>query len=120
MHRAKHELPWARGKRAVDHLGVKSAQILADKRFRDQLVSEFGEESIDSGLSLGMRPIISNAVAETEVPLQSELVDIALIIFTPVIGLLQHQGFHGGGKAALDRRRVENARYAIKPVECFA
>jgi hypothetical protein len=50
-HGAQHELPWARGERAVDHLGVKCSQILADKRFKDQFVSEFGEQSIDWAFS---------------------------------------------------------------------
>ena len=68
--------------RAVDHLGVKTAQILADERLGDYLVAEFGEEPIDSGLSLWMGPVISDAVAETEVPLQPELVGVSLIIFT--------------------------------------
>ena len=56
-----------------------------------------------------------------EVPAeQPELVGVALIIFTPVFGLLQHQGFHRGREVVPGRPRVENARNAIEPVECFA
>ena len=104
--------------RAVDNLGVLPKS--ADERLGDYLVAEFGEEPIDSGLSLWTGPVISDAIAETEVPLQPELVGVALIIFTPVSRLLQHQSFHRGRQAVLGRRRVENARDAIKPVECFA
>ena len=67
-----------------------------------------------------MRPVISDAIAETEVPLQPEFVGVALIIFTPVSGLLQHQGFHRGREVVPGRPRVENARNAIEPVERFA
>ena len=49
---------------AVNQLGVKTAQILADERHGDYLVAEFGEEPIDSALSVWMGPVISDAVAE--------------------------------------------------------
>jgi hypothetical protein len=109
-----------RRERAVDHFGVKTAQILADERLGYFLVAEFGQEPTDCGLSLWMGPVISDAVAETEVPLQPELVRVSLIIFTPASRLLQHQGFHRSRQAVLGRRRVENACDAIEPVECFA
>ena len=119
-HGSEHKFSGPRRERAVDHLGVKTAQILADERLGDYLVAEFGEEAIDSGLSLWTGPVISDAVAETEVPLQPELVGVSLIIFTPVSRLLQHQGFHRGRQGVLGRRGIENARDAIEPVECFA
>ena len=119
-HGSEHKFSGPRRERAVDHLGVKTAQILADERLGDYLVAEFGEEPIDSGLSLWMGPVISDAVAETEVPLEPELVGVSLIIFTPVSRLLQHQGFHRGWEVVPGRPRAENARNAVKPVERFA
>src|SRR5271154_3887794 len=90
-HGPDHKFSGPRRERAVDHLGVKTAQILTDERLGDYLVAEFGEEPTDSGLSLWMRPVISDAIAETEVPLHPQLVGVSLIIFTPVSRLLQHQ-----------------------------
>ena len=49
---AHDEFSGPRRERAVNQLGVKTAQILADERLGDYLVAEFGEEPIDSGLSL--------------------------------------------------------------------
>jgi hypothetical protein len=53
-HGSDHKFSGPRRERAVDHLGVKTAQILADERPGDYLLAEFGEEPIDSGLSLWM------------------------------------------------------------------
>ena len=119
-HGSEHKFSGPRRERAVDHLGVKTAQILADERLGDYLVAEFGEEPTDTGLSLRTGPVISDAIAETEVPLQPEVVGVSLIILTPVSGLLQHQGFHRGRQTVLGRRGVESARNAIEPVEGFA
>jgi hypothetical protein len=71
-HGPYHKFSGPRRERAVDHFGVKTAQILTDERLGDYLVAEFGEEPIDSGLSLWMGPVISDAVAET-VLLQTSL-----------------------------------------------
>jgi hypothetical protein len=51
-HGSDHKFSGPRRERAVDHLGVKTTQILADERLGDYTVAEFGEEPIDSGLSL--------------------------------------------------------------------
>ena len=109
----------SRVERTVDHLGVEPAQILADERLGDRPISELGGEPIDGCLGLGAGPIISNAVAETEMPLQSKLVGTSLIILEPVVGLPQHQGFHRGREAVFDRRRNEHACDAVESVERF-
>ena len=43
-----HEFSGPRRERAVNHLGVKTAQILADQGSGITLVAEFGEQPIDS------------------------------------------------------------------------
>src|ERR1700722_1349270 len=108
-HGSDHKFSGPRRERAVDHLGGKTAQILADERQGDWLVPEFGGAAGGGGHGPWGGAVSSGAVAETEVPLQPELVGVPLIIFTPVSRLLKHQGFHRGRQAVLPRRRVENA-----------
>ena len=93
--------------RTISDRRIDPAEVLADEGFGNWTISEFGEEPVDRGLRLWMWPIVPDAVAVTEVPLEPQFIGISAVVPAPAFGFSQQQRLQGGRQALTRRCRIE-------------